>query len=356
MCVSQHALGRRCVYPSTYWARQCVSQHALGRGFLPGGSSGRGCLPGGCLPGGACHTPPVNRITTVCENIILPQLRNYATTQLRTSSASALVSCCILSTFVKVSLVRMDLNFTTYTKPFVYIFTMCMVHQTVTVIDIRHNSPVLGLFCFLRCECGISRANVQTLHYVNHVNRSEVFPKCVRCVFDYTNCNVEAEQNIWHRICLEFVVAEFSPHTFHRHRLGPIYNEQKRKCPLMFGVFLWSFSLSHPLSLDVNESLHPQENSENIYLIFLFCGHCGKSWIRHWRKPKGKTVPSLSQRNQTNAYLWWCNRICDGFWKSESNMQLSSLFRILTDLSCFDFNLSDDLFFVWTNCWLMQVS
>ena len=52
---------------------------------------------------------------------------------------------------------------------------MLVVHQTVTVIDIRHNLLVLGLFCSLGCECGMSRGNVQTLHYVNHVNRSEIF-------------------------------------------------------------------------------------------------------------------------------------------------------------------------------------
>ena len=39
VCVSQHALGQRGVYPSIY----------LGKGCLL-----RGCLPGGVCPGGVC--------------------------------------------------------------------------------------------------------------------------------------------------------------------------------------------------------------------------------------------------------------------------------------------------------------
>ena len=61
----------------------CTGQ---GGGSGQGVSGQGGCLPGGgCLPrgGGVCllgclpHTPllPVNRMTDVCENITLPQLR-----------------------------------------------------------------------------------------------------------------------------------------------------------------------------------------------------------------------------------------------------------------------------------------
>ena len=37
----------------------------------PGGVCSRGCLPGGCLP----DTSPVDRMTDMCKNITLPQLR-----------------------------------------------------------------------------------------------------------------------------------------------------------------------------------------------------------------------------------------------------------------------------------------
>ena len=39
---SMHWAGGVCVYPSMHWAGGCVSQHALGRRCLPGGVSDRG--------------------------------------------------------------------------------------------------------------------------------------------------------------------------------------------------------------------------------------------------------------------------------------------------------------------------
>ena len=81
LSVSQHALGRVCVYPSMYWAGGCVSQHALGRGVCPGGClaggvsavgvsaqgvSALGCLPGGCLPGECGRHPRDQRQTSPC--------------------------------------------------------------------------------------------------------------------------------------------------------------------------------------------------------------------------------------------------------------------------------------------------
>ena len=80
-------------------------------------------------------------------------------------------------------------------------------HQRVTVIDIRHNLPLLGLFCFLGCECGMSRGNVQTLHYVGMLTAVKFFLNVLDCV----NCNVEIKPR---KICLEFEGVEFAPRTF----------------------------------------------------------------------------------------------------------------------------------------------
>ena len=134
VCVSQHALGRGCVYPSMHWAGGVYipaytgqggvypSMHWAGGvcqgGVCPGGclprgmsvqgvsvggvsvqgvsalgglargvSAQGGCVCRGCVPGGVCaggclpqcmvgytHTP-VDRMTDACENITLPQLR-----------------------------------------------------------------------------------------------------------------------------------------------------------------------------------------------------------------------------------------------------------------------------------------
>ena len=88
---SGRLLWRDCVCPGGCLAK---GQWCLPGGVCPdawGGCLPRGCLPGGCLPrvgvcpwgvvsdqlhrgGGVCQTPPVNRLTDVCENITFPQL------------------------------------------------------------------------------------------------------------------------------------------------------------------------------------------------------------------------------------------------------------------------------------------
>ena len=71
-----------------YWGVCLGELSALRGGVCPGGVCLEGgCLPRGCLLGGVCpggvsapvhtgmHTPPVDRMTDMCKNITLPQLR-----------------------------------------------------------------------------------------------------------------------------------------------------------------------------------------------------------------------------------------------------------------------------------------
>ena len=78
--VSQHALGRVCVYPSMHWT-VCPGYVCLANGVSAGGGDVylRVVSAGGMsaqVGVSAKHPCLVNRMTDACENITLPQLRS----------------------------------------------------------------------------------------------------------------------------------------------------------------------------------------------------------------------------------------------------------------------------------------
>ena len=74
-CVSQHALGRGCVYLSMHWAGGCLPGDGgvcLGD-VCPGESARKGA---GVSQHALKQKPPMNRMTDRCKNITFPQLRS----------------------------------------------------------------------------------------------------------------------------------------------------------------------------------------------------------------------------------------------------------------------------------------